>query len=169
MTIGEKEAARRHAREQALLSPRGAGGVRQGDKMSLSTREGVKPATGALAHLSRAVLLLEQSRDLAEVASIRDMVLAADTYASPTRPSATPPRSRSGPPGRPGSCWRSIELPARCHACDSLLRVPRSDLPRGAVPRSGARLPVPFSDRQCCFGAEATWSTAFACRGPAAR
>ena len=85
MTIGEKEAARRHAREQALLSQRGAGEVRQGEKMSLSTREGVKPATGALAHLSHAVLLLEQSRDLAEVASIRDMVLAAETYARAQR------------------------------------------------------------------------------------
>lgn len=53
--------------------------------MSLSTREGVKPATGALAHLSHAVLLLEQSRDLAEVASIRDMVLAAETYARAQR------------------------------------------------------------------------------------
>ncbi len=85
MTIGEKEAARRHAREQAVLSLRGAGGVRRGEKMSLSTREGVKPATGALAHLSRAVQLLEQSRDLAEVASIRDMVLAAETYAHAQR------------------------------------------------------------------------------------
>ena len=53
--------------------------------MSLSTREEVKPATGALAHLSHAVLLLEQSRDLAEVASIRDMVLAAETYARAQR------------------------------------------------------------------------------------
>jgi hypothetical protein len=40
VTIGEKEAARRHAREQALLSPRGAGEVRQGERMSLSTRDG---------------------------------------------------------------------------------------------------------------------------------
>jgi hypothetical protein len=85
VTIGEKEAALRHAREQALLSPRGVGGVRQGEKMSLSTREGVKPATEALAHLSRAVLLLEKSRDLAKVASIRDMVLAAETYARAQR------------------------------------------------------------------------------------
>ena len=53
--------------------------------MSLSTREGVKPATEALAHLSHAILLLEQSRDLAEAASIRDMVLEAETYARAQR------------------------------------------------------------------------------------
>ena len=53
--------------------------------MSRATREGVKPGTGALAHLSRAVLLLEQSRDLAEVASIGDMALAGETYARAQR------------------------------------------------------------------------------------
>jgi len=69
--------------------------------MSLSTREGVKPATGALAHLSHAVLLLEQSRDLAEVAPIRDMVLAAETYARAQRLAVVPTKvvDKPEPPG----------------------------------------------------------------------
>ncbi len=77
--IGAKEAALRRAREQASLSPRGPGGDGGGGL----ARAGAKEASGAgtLARLSRAVLLLEQSRDLREVASIRDRALAAETYA----------------------------------------------------------------------------------------
>ena len=40
---------------------------------------------GGVGSSVHAVLLLEQSRDLAEVASIRDMVLAAETYARAQR------------------------------------------------------------------------------------
>jgi len=66
---------------------------------------------------------LEQSRDLAEVASIRDMVLAAETYARAQRLAdeavhyATEVRVRAT--RKAGELLGSIELPARCHARDS--------------------------------------------------